>query len=132
MTEDHCNMEDYVLRGTGQQLILDVIGDGELEITDSRGSSACTYDDVGFDCESRTLEDNTPSTVYGLSATILLQTSSYGPLRAWRISSCRPTSSRTATATTAGWSSWRRLHSPARCACGSPLRLTRPTPGSSP
>jgi hypothetical protein len=82
MTEDHCNMEDYVLAGTGQQLILDVVGEGALELTDSRGVNYCTYDEISFDCDSRVIEDHTPSTDFGLSAVILLDTAAYGTFEA--------------------------------------------------
>lgn len=78
MTEDHCNMEDYVLRGTGQMWILDVVDEGEFELTDGRGVNHCTYDETSFDCDSREMEDHTPSTDYGLSATIVLRTTGYG------------------------------------------------------
>jgi hypothetical protein len=78
MTLDQCNMQDWVIDGPGDQLILDVVGDGELEIFDSRGMLSCSYDELGFDCDTRTLEDRTASTDYGLSAIIVLQTAASG------------------------------------------------------
>jgi hypothetical protein len=71
-------MQDWVIDGPGDQLILDVVGDGDLEIFDSRGVLSCSYDELGFDCDTRTLEDHTASTDYGLSAIIVLQTNASG------------------------------------------------------
>ena len=78
MTQDACNMEDWVLDGIGDQIILDVVADGELELTDSRGTADCIYDEDGFDCDPRAIEDRTPETDFGLSAIIELQTHTWG------------------------------------------------------